>query len=284
MNYEYTKALPISLRNAGKDEKWLQDIIARDPAILGFGDVVLIQRERSQPTGGRIDLILGDPEEELRYEVEVMLGTVDESHIIRTIEYWDIERRRYPSYEHRAVIVAEEITNRFFNVISLLNRAVPIVALQLNSFLMNEKLCLNFVKVLDVMEEAEEDTGELVDRKYWETRASSTSLELMDAIIGFVPKATGDIRVKYNRSHVALGTSGTNFCWLNLRKGGHIHFQARLGEENRQVLMTKLEEKGISCGPSRSNHVKIVLTAKELEENKELIAEVVSTAELNSRS
>ena len=31
---------------------------------------------------------------------------MDESHIIRTIEYWDIERRRYPQYEHVAVIVA----------------------------------------------------------------------------------------------------------------------------------------------------------------------------------
>ncbi len=38
-----------------------------------------------------------------------MLGAVDESHIIRTIEYWDVERQRYPTLQHRAVIVAEEI-------------------------------------------------------------------------------------------------------------------------------------------------------------------------------
>ena len=68
-----------------------------------------------------------EPEEHARYEVEIMLGTLDESHIIRTIEYWDIERQRFPSYEHVAVIVAEEITSRFFNVIGLLNRAVPII-------------------------------------------------------------------------------------------------------------------------------------------------------------
>ena len=154
MSYEYAKAQPIRLRDAGKDEKWLQELIAREPAILGFGDVILVHRERSQPTGGRIDLILAnaDPEEKLRYEVEIMLGTVDESHIIRTIEYWDVERRRYPSYNHRAVIVAEEITNRFFNVIGLLNKAIPIVAIQLNAFILDGKLCLNFVRVLDVVE------------------------------------------------------------------------------------------------------------------------------------
>src|SRR3989442_11609419 len=41
------------------------------------------------------------------------------SHIIRTIEYWDNERRRYPAYEHIAVLVAEQVTARFLNVIGL---------------------------------------------------------------------------------------------------------------------------------------------------------------------
>ena len=48
-----------------------------------------------------------------------------ESHIIRTIEYWDIERKRYPQYEHCAVLVAEDITSRFLNVISLFNGTIP---------------------------------------------------------------------------------------------------------------------------------------------------------------
>ncbi len=60
MTYEYVKAKPITLRDAGKDEKWLQDLITKDPAVLGFGDVLVIQRERPQPTGGRIDLVLSD--------------------------------------------------------------------------------------------------------------------------------------------------------------------------------------------------------------------------------
>jgi hypothetical protein len=283
MSYEYMKATPISLRDAGKDERWLQELISKDPGILGFGDVLVIQRERPQPTGGRIDLVLADPEENLRYEVEIMLGTVDESHIIRTIEYWDIERRRSPSYEHRAVIVAEEITNRFFNVIGLLNKAVPIVALQLNAFLMSDKLSLNFVRVLDVVEEVEDESGEQVDRKYWETRASKKSLELMDSIIALVPRDVGDTRVKYNRYHVALGTGGNNFCWFHPRKGGHVHFHVKPGAEAREKLVQKLEEKGIESGLHRSNEMKVVITTKEFEENKDLIREVIMTAEQESR-
>jgi len=283
MNYEYSKSKPIRLRDAGKDEKWLQELLSKDPSILGFGDVIVVQRERTQPTGGRIDLLLADPEENLRYEVELMLGEIDESHIIRAIEYWDVERRRFPSFEHRAVVVAEEITNGFFNVIGLLNKAVPIVALQLNAFLLADKLSLNFVRVLDVLEEGEDEPGEQVDRKYWETRGSKKSIDLMDAIIGLVPKDAGEARIKYNRHHVALGTTGTNFCWFHPRKAGHIHIHIKPGEEARTALMPKLEETGIECGPHRADEMKVVMTAKEFEENKDLIQELITTSEQRSR-
>jgi hypothetical protein len=98
MNYEYTKTLPVTLEKRERMKRWLQELISKDPSILGLGEVIVIQRERVATYCGRIDLILSDndPEEALRYEVEIMLGAVDESHIIRTIEYWDVERRRFP--------------------------------------------------------------------------------------------------------------------------------------------------------------------------------------------
>lgn len=111
------------------NERWLQDRIGEDPAILGLGDLVLKDRERPQPHAGRLDLLLQDAETNKRYEVEVQLGKTDEAHIIRTIEYWDIERKRYPQYDHTAVIVAEDITSRFLNVISLFNGSIPLVAI-----------------------------------------------------------------------------------------------------------------------------------------------------------
>ena len=140
MGVNYVKAEPRALRDLGLDERWLQDRIEEDPSILGLGDVSIITRERRQRTGGRIDFLMYDPEAgDLRYEIEVMLGRLDESHIIRTIEYWDLERQRYPALRHRAVIVAEDITSRFFNVIGLLNRAIPIIAIQLNAFQIEDR-------------------------------------------------------------------------------------------------------------------------------------------------
>ncbi len=103
------------------NEKWAQELIAADPSIIGLGDLVLREKERIQPRAGRLDLLLQDLETKRRYEVEIQLGPTDETHIIRTIEYWDIERKRYPQYEHFAVLIAEDITSRFLNVVALFN-------------------------------------------------------------------------------------------------------------------------------------------------------------------
>lgn len=107
---DYVKCEKLSLRkHPAFNEKWVQDRIASDPSILGLGDVVVKDKERRQPKAGWLDLLLQDVEGTRRYEVEIQLGATDEAHIMRTIEYWDIERKKYPQYEHTAVIVLEEI-------------------------------------------------------------------------------------------------------------------------------------------------------------------------------
>jgi hypothetical protein len=263
---EYKKAEPVKLRDVGKDEKWLQDRINEDTSILGLGDLVVIQRERTQSMGGRLDFLMFDPEDLTRYEIEIMLGTLNESHIIRTIEYWDIERRRYPSLEHRAVIVAEDITNRFFNIIGLMNKAIPIIAIQLNAFGANDQLFLNFVKVLDLAETGEEE---------------EPGIAVMDSIVEIV-KPIAQPKLTYNKGHIAVGTSGKNFMWCHLRKGTHLLLVLRL-DEDRDNLVMKLEEQGIECKKGIRPYItRVNLTMKELEQNKELMTEAIRIAEGHS--
>ena len=138
MALELKRILPVELRSVGLNEKWLQDRIKEDTTILGLGELEIIGKEHRQPPGGRIDFLLHHADSDLFYEVEIMLGTLDESHIIRTIEYWDVERQQRPQSDHRAVIVAENITSRFFNVLRLLNRSVPMIAVQLSAFKLDD--------------------------------------------------------------------------------------------------------------------------------------------------
>ncbi len=176
----------ISLKNhAIIDEKWLQGRLDDNPELLGLGDLVVRDLERRQPSGGRLDLLLEDIEQGTRYEVEIQLGSMDESHIIRTIEYWDIERRRYPQYEHVAVIVAEDVTSRFLNVISLLNGQIPLIAIQLRGVEVDGAFTLIATRIVDLVRfgTEEEDAGETVDRAYWENKSSSGSLKIMDQVL-----------------------------------------------------------------------------------------------------
>lgn len=132
MAEQVTIGVAKSIRSCGHDERWLQDQIEKNPSALQLGDLEVIQRERRQSAGGRLDMLLMDPEDDSMYELEIMLGETDETHIIRTIEYWDNERRRWPERQHYAVLVAECITRRFYNVIQLLSHAIPIIAVQAN--------------------------------------------------------------------------------------------------------------------------------------------------------
>src|SRR4051794_33369238 len=149
---KFTRSERISLKlHSELNERWVQDLIASDPTILGLGELVLRDRERIQPRAGRLDLLLQELDTKRRYEVEIQLGATDEAHIIRTIEYWDIERKRYPQYEHCAVLIAEDITSRFLNVVSLFNGTIPLIALQMQALRIGEHLTLIFTKVMDEM-------------------------------------------------------------------------------------------------------------------------------------
>jgi hypothetical protein len=280
---KHRKALPTPLRTLGHNETWLQEQIAKDPSILGLGDLHLIQRERRQPSGGRIDFLMSEPDEGTRYEIEVMLGAVDETHIIRAIEYWDVERQRYPTLDHRAVIVAEEITARFFNVIRLLNRAVPIVAIQLSAFQFEDNIVLLFTTVLDTCEfnavPEEVELAEQADRAYWEKLTPPETLQLIDAMVSLVPRTRGEPRITFNRSHIALGTSGYNFCWFHPRRKSSIcPVHIKVPAETRPGVIERLEAAGIAAEVYRGE-IRFHPTKHDLADKRGALVELLTAAE-----
>ncbi len=272
MTLQYTKCEKVSLKSYF-DEKWLQDKIEEDTGLLGLGELFIITRERRQLSGGRIDFLLSEPETDTRYEVEIQLGATDESHIIRTIEYWDLERRRYPLKDHIAVIVAEDITSRFFNVISLLNKSVPIIAIQLNVLKVDGKLCLNFTKVLDTSQEHEDEdlAAEAADRSYWEKHSNSKSIALMDDLLALTK--CDDQRITYNRTHVALGTPLRNFAWFHPRKTeGYCQFYIKVGKQFIDTYKESLGKAGISFTLHKEDELGVPLQTIVFKNNKDLIA------------
>lgn len=204
-------------------EKLIQDKIAEDPSILGLGDLILKDKERNQPRAGRLDLLLVDPELDKRYEVEIQLGKTDESHIIRTIEYWDIERKRYPQYDHCAVIIAEDITGRFLNVISLFNGFIPLIALQLKAVKFEDKVALIFTRVLDEMSLGFEDDDKdvntnLTTREFWsETKSSGKSLQIADKLKDIINEFIPDCKLEYYKANIRIKRENETLPYVILK-------------------------------------------------------------------
>ena len=206
---DYIESKKISLKNHPEfNEKWLQEKIIENPEILGLGEnVEPLDNERRQSSNGRLDLLLQDSDTDKRYTVELQLGKCDPDHIIRTVEYWDLERKRYPDREHCAVIVAEDITSRFWNIINLFNRSIPLIAIQLDAREIENKMTLNFIKVLDAMEyahEEEETDSAPTDRKYWEKKSTLEMLSLMDSMKTSLDKFFPNIELNYNKCYIGL--------------------------------------------------------------------------------
>jgi len=193
------------------NERQLQEYIVRNPDKLGLGDVAVIDQERIQDSGGRLDLLLEDQNNDSRYEVEIQLGGTDETHIIRTIEYWDNERKKYPQYNHTAVIIAEEITGRFFNVIGLFNGFIPIMAINVTAVeLPSGELGVLFTKILDSVNLGiEDEPAEPTDRAYWETvKSTPDKVALADKTLEIVKEFAPSAELNYNQHYIGFRVNG----------------------------------------------------------------------------
>jgi hypothetical protein len=284
MKYITTKAFSLKASKE-HDEKWLQALLAEDESILGLGSIEHVESERRQNNGGRLDLMFQDEAGDVRYCVELQLGATDEAHIIRTLEYWDNERSRNPHIEHIAVIVAEDITTRFLNVISLFNKAVPLIAIQLNAFEVNGSIGINCVKVLDLAQNMgwEDDNTSakaVTDRAYWEKRATPKTLQFTDEYFGFVKQAVSDssLELKYNKHYIGMAHNGVadNFLSFKPRKqGALVQFRIPHDEE----LTARIDENlDFVSYNTRWRQYIIRFTEASFRENQPLIKELVQLA------
>ena len=285
MSNKYVKSEPIPLKGHPEfNEKWVQDLIANDPSILGLGDLVLRDVERMQPRAGRLDLLLQDTDTNRRYEVELQLGPTDESHIIRTIEYWDIEKKRYPQYEHCAVIIAEDITSRFLNVVSLFNGTIPLIAIQMQALKVGDHLTIVFTKVMDelsrgLIDEDEDAKAAPTDRAYWEKRATKATVGLTDQMIEILRSFDPTLNLKYNKFYIGVEKDGQPYNFVTFRpKKNTLNFELKLSQTNN--LDAKIDEAGLDTFEYNKKWglYRLRLTTKDIRTKPEVLKELSKLA------
>ena len=219
--------------------------------------------------------------------MEIQLGKTDESHIIRTIEYWDIERKRYPQYDHTAVIVAEEITSRFLNVISLFNGNIPLIAIQMRAVQLGNVVSLVFTTVLDQVQlglvDEDEEIHEATDRAYWETRGSKSTVAMADELLEVLKQLDPTLELKFNKFYIGLARQGQadNFVVFRPQKNS-MRVEPRL--KKRDEIEQKIEAAGLDVldYDNRWSRYRIRLGKGDAKKHADLLQELFSSAHAES--
>jgi len=138
---------------------------------------------------------------------------------------------------------------------------------------------IHAIKVLDFYEETEsedEAARQSADRRYWEGRASEGALESMGRLIELVGANLGAPRVTYNKNHVAIGTTGRNFCWLPPPKTtSHCHVRVRVDPDVREERIRLLEETGLYVRPFQRELVTLKLATRDIEAHQALLLDLL---------
>ena len=210
------------------------------------------------------------------YEVEVMLGETDPSHIIRSIEYWDNEKRKYPQRQHFCVLVAESFDRRYFNVIQLMSLNIPMIAIQADLLEVNGEKILNFSKIIDIYTEPEEDEEDTkqVNESTWNNDSPWTNLnakEIYESLKGKHDR----VDLRYTQSYISINIDGRNAYWLckRIKPTSALFFSVK-DDEKVEAIKKKLEENDIGYTYNRYKEFMLNVDIKSIKKNIELLNEV----------
>ena len=275
----------IKLKNSPEyNEAWLQKQIWEDPSILGLGDLRGRSKEKILRYG-RLDILLEDADSDTptRYEVEVQLGDMDPSHIIRTIEYWDLERKRYPQYDHVAVLVAEGVEGRYLNVLNLFNGSIPLIVLKLEALKLHDgDISLHFTKILDRVQrglQEDEEAAEPVNRAYWEKKSCPEMLKLMDVLLDIVKATEPNTVENYTKHYVGLFRNNTasNYCYFKPTKS-YVYMNFKANEVDDEFAK-RLDVAGLDAEyVLKWNMLRIKIRTKPTDDQVALLGEAVERA------
>jgi hypothetical protein len=187
-----------------------------------------------------------------------------------------------PQYDHVAVLIAEDITSRFLNIISLLNGFIPLVAIQLNAIQIGDQITLIFTVVLDHrigLAPEEEEEQEVTDRAYWEKRSSKTIVEMADEVLRLVKTLDQDLDLKYNRFYISLSKNNKPFNFVIFRpKKTSLGIEPKLKKAEEIEIM--LDSAGLDLleYDTRNQRYRIHFSKNEISKHERLLKEILGRA------
>lgn len=181
-----------------------------------------------------------------------------------------------------AVIVAEEITSRFLNVVSLFNGFIPLVAIRMSAMQIGNNITLLFTRVLDQVVlgtvEEDEEGQEPTDRAYWEQKVSGAMVSIADDIEKMLQAHDASLRLRYRKNYIGIAKDGLgNNVVIVIPKKHFVRLKFWIDRS------AELDEKMAAAGlepvytPDKGQY-KFELSAGETKKHEALLREILAAA------
>ncbi len=268
------RASKASLENEGIKEGTIRDWIGDNPDVLDLGPVIDNAVKEQVLGRGRVDLVLESSDS--HYVTEIQRGKLDADHVTRILEYWDLYRRQKPDTKCIAVLIAEDVTSRFLNVISLFNTHIPIVVIQMEALRINDSsdVYLNFVTVMHL--QGRDDESDPGNRGYWEDRAEQT-MPIANTFIDIAREVETSIEPDYLKSFISLRCDGKSRSFLRLKpqvKKLLVEVNTPECEATRKLADAGMDVKGINT----QGWFGVALTKEDVEGSRDPIKDLIREA------
>ena len=279
----YVASKPFSLKTHPEfDESWLEKQIKDNPEILGLPNATAISSQVHHKHGGIVDLLLKDADNEVFYTVELMLGPLDASHIVRTIDYFLREQTRPDpeDWAHVAVLVAEDIRgSRFLNVVEYLSKNMPLIVMELGALRVGEYVTLKGVRIFDGTQEPEGaiEVQEEITKESWIQKSSPQSIELVDKFEETLKKLAHGLHLTYRKFFIgiAIGNIVENFVYFSPKRA---FVRVRVPQvANASEWNKRLESAGFRLLEGGEG-LKFRVYPQQFEQNRDLFVELFKQA------
>lgn len=251
---ELTPAVLVDLKaHRGYSEDWLERQITKNPAMLGLtdGKLEVVRTQLRQDKERRLDLLLKAPDEGTYYSVELMLGELNASHLVRTVDYWlrNKDAIADKDWEHVPVVVAERISETGWRrVARWLADVSPLIAIELRAISVDSRLAVQCFTVFDGRDHQEELDIQVpqveLGPDYWVKKASEKTVAVAQDVGSILPKIDSKLRLSYKQEFIGVMAQNrpANFVTFNPKKS---FVRARVTVTESETWAKRLKKAGV---------------------------------------
>lgn len=235
-------------------------------------------------SAGRLDILAKDEENEVAYAIEIMLGQLDESHIVRAIDYWLREKSRLDvkDWDKVAVLAAEEVRqSRYFNVVKFLAERMPLIVIEMKAHKVGDKLTLIPTPLLDGTASIDSESVEVppqeeMAEESWEAKSSANSIQVLSECGKILKKIGAGIELNWRTRNfigVTVRNKARNFLVFKPKRNW-VRVSARFLPETEKwsKKLSKAHLNVVGGKPGRSVHFR--LTKQDVKKNSVLLRQL----------